>query len=120
MLQTLFGSKDKEKVLQFILARQSGYASQIARFYETKPSQITKQLETLENGGVLVGTQMGRTRAYSFNPRYFFKDELESLLRKARETYSDDLKSRLIYGRIRPRRKGKPYVANDGDVLNEA
>jgi len=107
MLQVLFGSIDKERVLQFILAKKIGYASQIAAFYDIKPSQITKQLEALELGGVLSSTQAGRTRLYSFNPRYFFLKELNELLIKGRDTYTPALKEKLLFERIRPRRKGK-------------
>ena len=45
MLKVLFGSKDKELVLQYLLSKGEGYASKIARFYELKSSQIQKQLE---------------------------------------------------------------------------
>ncbi len=120
MLQAIFGSKDKERVLQFILAKKTGYASQIAEFFNTKPSQITKQLESLENGGVLVSTQVGRTRLYSFNPRYFFLQELSNLLIKARDAYEPNLKRKLTLERVRPRRKGKPYILkNSKELPNE-
>jgi hypothetical protein len=69
MLEVLFGLIDKECVLQFILAKKTGYASQIAIFYGTKPSQLIKQLEALEEGGLLCGVQAGRTRLHSFNPK---------------------------------------------------
>lgn len=113
MLQVLFGSTDKERVLQFILAKKTGYASQIAEFFNTKPSQITKQLESLEEGGVLTSTQAGRTRLYSFNPRYFFLKELNTLLIKARDVYNPNLKKKLTLERIRPRRKGKAYIVKN-------
>lgn len=110
MLQVLLGSIDKERVLQFILAKKTGYASQIAEFYGTKSSQIIKQLESLENGGILVSTEAGRTRLYSFNPRFYFLKELSDLLIKARDAYEPDLKQRLLLQRTRPRRKNKPYT----------
>jgi DNA-binding transcriptional ArsR family regulator len=120
MLQVLFGSLDKERVLQFILAKKTGYASQIALFYNTKPSQITKQLESLENGGLLSSTQIGRTRLYSFNPRYFFLEELNKLLIKARDAYDPKLKKKLLLERTRPRRKGKVYtLKNKIEAINE-
>lgn len=120
MLQVLFGSIDKERVLQFILAKKTGYASQIADFFGTKPSQITKQLESLEDGGLLSSIQAGRTRLYSFNPRYFFLKELKELLIKARNTYDPKLKDKLLLGRTRPRRKGKVYtLKNKIEAINE-
>jgi predicted transcriptional regulator len=74
MLDALFGSKCREQVLQYILANDSGYATQIKNFYEIGLDPVQKQLEKLEFGGVLVSQNIGKTIVYSFNPRYaFFK-----------------------------------------------
>ena len=110
MLKVLFGSKDKELALQYLLSKNEGYASKIARFYGLNPSQISKQLEALEEGSVLVGFQVGRARLYRFNPRYYFYPELEALLKKSRGTYPDELKEKLLYSRTAPRKKGKAYI----------
>ena len=40
MLKVLLGSKDKELVLQYILSKNEGNASKIARFFNLTPSQI--------------------------------------------------------------------------------
>ena len=45
MLYILFGSKNAERVLQFLLAINSAYARQIALFYDVSPSVIKKQLD---------------------------------------------------------------------------
>lgn len=108
MLEALFGSRDKENTLQYILARGQGYASEIADFYGTKSSQIIKQLEALEIAGVLASFQIGRARVYKYNPRYYFLNELESLLLKARDTYKPELIEKLTKAKVAPRRKGKP------------
>jgi len=110
MLKVLLGSKDKELVLQYLLSKNEGYASKIARFYKITPSQITKQLESLEEGGVLVAFQVGRSRLYKFNPRYYFLQELKMLLRKAVEAYPDELRDMLMFNRTAPRKKSKPYI----------
>ena len=108
MLEVLLGSKNRERVLQFILAKGEGYAKEIADFYNTSLDPIQKQLEKLELGGVLVSKSVGRTRVFVFNPRYAFTKELKALLEKAREYYSPDEIERLTMGRKRPRRAGKP------------
>lgn len=108
LLKALLGSADKENVLQYILARKKGYASEIASFFGTKSSQIVKQLEALEISGVLVGFQIGKVRLYEFNPRYFFLSELTALLLKAREAYEPELAERLMIAKVAPRRKNKP------------
>ncbi len=108
MLEDLFGSKNRERVLQYILANKQAYAKEIADFYQSSIDPIQKQLEKLESGSILVSQTIGRTRVFMYNPRYAFKDELEKLLLKAREYYSEEEKERLIKKRKRPRKSGKP------------
>ena len=108
MLEALFGSKNRERVLQYILANSQGYAKEIADFYDSSVDPIQKQLERLEFGGILVSQSVGRTRVFRMSPRYAFKDELIALLEKARSFYSPEEQERLIMQRRRPRRTGKP------------
>lgn len=108
MLEPLFGSKNRERVLQFILAHEEGYAKEIATFYASSLDPIQKQLEKLELGGVLVSQTVGRTRLFMFNPRYAFLQELTALLEKAKQYYPPEEIEKLDMCRRRPRRKGKP------------
>jgi hypothetical protein len=108
MLESLFGSLCREQVLQYILANDNGYATQIKNFYDIRLDSVQKQLERLEFGGVLVSQNLGKTVVYSFNPRYAFLEELKALLLKAREFYKPELKELLENPRKRPRRQGKP------------
>jgi hypothetical protein len=108
MLQPILGSENAERVLVFILARNEGYATEIARFFETDLSGIQNQLEKFEVGGVLVSQTAGRTRLYAFNPRYPFLNELRSLLEKALSFYNAETQEKLLMNRRRPRRRGKP------------
>jgi len=108
MLEELFGSKNRERVLQYILANKQGYAKEIADFYNSSVDPIQKQLERLELGSILASQKVGRTRLFIFNPRYAFRQELEALLLKAREFYAPEEIERLTKQRKRPRRIGKP------------
>ncbi|HNB51739.1 MAG TPA: winged helix-turn-helix domain-containing protein [Anaerolineales bacterium] len=108
MIETILGSTNSERVLIFLVAREEGYAREIARFYETTLAPIQQQLERLEFGGVLVSRSAGRTRLYSFNPRYPFLDELKALLAKALTFYPEELREDLVMNRRRPRRAEKP------------
>ena len=108
MLEPLLGSVNAERCLLFILARDEGYASEIARFFDTDLYGIQKQLDKLETGGVLASYKAGRTRLYRFNPRYSFLRELRALLDKALGFYPADEQERLRVVRRRPRRRGKP------------
>ncbi|MDH4337382.1 MAG: winged helix-turn-helix domain-containing protein [Candidatus Krumholzibacteria bacterium] len=108
MLEAILGSASSEKVLMFLISRDQGYAREIARFFDTDVAPIQRQLEKLERGGVLVSRLAGRTRLFSFNPRYPMIDELRSLLEKTLQFYPDDVREKLTMVRRRPRRRGKP------------
>jgi hypothetical protein len=108
MLEPLLGSKGSEKVLIFITARGEGYAREISQFFSMNISTVQNQLDKLELGGILVSITKGRTRIYSFNPRYLFLKELKSLLDKALSFYPEDEREKLVMDRRRPRRRGKP------------
>ena len=108
MLETILGSANSERVLIFLIAREEGYAREIARFFDTTLAPIQQQLERLEFGGVLVSRSAGRTRLYSFNPRYPFLNELKALLAKALTFYPEEVREDLIMNRRRPRRAEKP------------
>ena len=108
MLEPLLGSTNAERVLIFLVAREEGYASEIAKFFDTDLYGIQKQLDKLENGGVLASRTAGRTRLYRFSPRYAFLAELKALLLKALSTYPPDEQDRVLVVRRRPRRRGKP------------
>jgi len=108
MLGPVLGSANKERVLLYVLVRKEGYAREISRFFKTDLAPVQKQLERLENGGVLYSRSAGRTRLYGLNPRYPFLRELRALLDKAFAFYPAEERERLSMMRMRPRRKGKP------------
>ena len=108
MLEPILGSVNSERVLVFILAREEGYASEMAKFFNTDLYGIQRQLDKFENGGVIVSHKAGRTRLYRFNPRYSFLKELKALLNKAISFYTPVERDRLLIVRRRPRRRGKP------------
>jgi hypothetical protein len=108
MLAPLFGTENSERVLVFLLARNEGYAREIARFFETNLYAIQRQLDKLEGGGVLVSRTAGRTRLYQFDPRYPFLNELKQLLEKALSYYPENVRENLVMNRRRPRKRDKP------------
>ena len=108
MLELLLGSLNAERCLMYLFAREQGYATEIAKYFDTDLYGIQKQLDKFENGGVLVSAQVGRTRVYRFSPRYAFHAELQALLKKALAYCEPDERDRLMIVRRRPRRRGKP------------
>jgi predicted transcriptional regulator len=108
MLEPLLGSRNKERILLYLRIRKEGYAREISRFFGTGLAPVQKQLERLENGGVLYSRSAGRTRLFGLNPRYPFSGNLRSLLDKALTFYPPEEREKLTMARTRPRRKGKP------------
>jgi hypothetical protein len=107
MIETLLGSKNAERVLIYIFAREEGYAREIASFYQTDLKPIQLQMDKFEKSGVFVSRSVGRTRPYVFNPRYPFLKELKSLLEKALSFYPQEERDELVMNRRRPRARGK-------------
>ena len=108
MLESLLGSTARERVLIYLLAREEGYARQIADYFGTSLRPTQTQLEKMEAGGILYSRPAGKTRLFAFNPRYPFLAELRALLEKALSFYPEDQRDALLNDRRRPRRTGKP------------
>lgn len=70
MLKPILGSRSSEQVFIFLIAREKGHATEIARFFDVDLYSIQNRLDRLENADVLVSRKVGRTRVYEFNPRY--------------------------------------------------
>ncbi len=109
MLEGVLGNATAEKVLLYLERFDAGYALGIARTFDDLPvSMVQRQLERLEAAGVLVSQIQGRTRVFSWNPRFAFEAELRVLLRKAIELLPAAERKRYFAVRRRPRRTGKP------------
>lgn len=108
MLEAILGSKSSEQVLIFLAAREEGYPTQIAEFFDAELFAIQRQLQRLEDANILFSRKVGRTRVYQFNPRYPFLDELKQMLDRALEFYPEDLRESLLMNRRRPRKADKP------------
>jgi hypothetical protein len=108
MLEYLFGSVNKERVLRYLFIRKVGYAREIAAYFETDVTPIQNQLNKLEIGNILNSKLSGKTKLFSINPRYPFYKELNQLLEKSIEFLPKEEKEKLTKYRTRPRRSRKP------------
>ena len=108
MLEVLFGTKNRELTLQYLLVFKEGYAREIASYFDVPLPSIQNQLKNFENAGLALSKMSGKTRVYTLNPRYVFLEELTVLLSKAREYYKPELKEKFELQRKRPRRIEKP------------
>jgi predicted ArsR family transcriptional regulator len=108
MLAGLLGSDDAERILLFLAARERGYGREIASFWHTSLNGVQRQLDKLEASGILISVTVGRTRVYTWSPRWPFIGELKALLTKALGFLPEELGKRLLDDRRRPRRRSKP------------
>ncbi len=108
MLEQLFGNKSAEKVLLFLVHYGEGYARNISETFETSNFAIQKQLLKLEHAGILVSQLKGKTRVFTWNPRYPLLRELQALLKRALDLLPAEEERRYFRQRRRPRRSGKP------------
>jgi DNA-binding transcriptional ArsR family regulator len=109
VLEGIFGNASAEKVLLYLEQFEEGYATAIARTFEDLSLNMAqRQLDRFERAGALVSTLKGRTRLYTWNPRYPFRSELRALLAEALERLPAEERKRYFAERRRPRRAGKP------------
>jgi hypothetical protein len=108
MLEGLFGNSIVEKIFFTLYVYGEGYGLGMARTFEEPVNRFQQQLKRLENAGIIVSRLVGKTRVYTFNPRYPFLKELDALIAQAFEFIPESEKIRYYKKRTRPRRAGKP------------
>jgi hypothetical protein len=109
MLEGIFGNASAEKVLLYLEQYGEGYATAMARTFDDLSLHMAqRQLDRFERAGALLSTLKGRTRLYTWNPRYPFGPELRSLLAKALDLLPAAERRRYFAERRRPRRAAKP------------
>ena len=109
LIEALAGNKTAARVLMYLQNYGEGYASAIARTFGTAVNPVVQQLDRLEQRGVLVQRPYGRTRVYTWNPRYPLRRELQALLERALELATEREQEEYFMERRCPRLKGKRY-----------
>lgn len=72
MLESLLRSASCERVLIFLVAREEGYAREIASLFTTSLAPIQKQLDKLETGGCWLVEQLDAPGSMSLIPAILF------------------------------------------------
>jgi len=108
MLEPLFESEIKEKILLYVYTHGESYPNEIARVFQLYLNAVQYQLLKLEKGGVFYSKLKGKVRLFGINPRYPFRRELEALLEKILDFIPEKEKREYYMPRLRPRQTGKP------------
>jgi len=107
ILKGILRAASQEKILLYLLVRESGYGKAIAEFFGLSTNSVQKQLARLEDDSVVVSRSVGRLREYQLNPQYPFYAPLRELLKSALTIYPDTVVNKLAMRRNRPRKAGK-------------
>lgn len=110
MIETIFGNQTAAKVMLYLFHYGEAFASGISKDLNISLSQVQKQLDRFEEGGVLVSKFMGKVRIYSFNPKLAITKKLKDLIQVFYDAIPLEQKEELFSARRRPRRKGKPVI----------
>jgi len=102
-----FGGWTRTRVLLALRLLEESYPRELARILEAPPSGVLKAIRSLELDGLVAGRNVGRTRVFRINPRYFAADDLNRYLWRLSEP-EDELRDKISRIRRRPRRTGKP------------
>ena len=116
MIETIFGNATAAKVMLYLFHYGEAYTTGIAQDMGMARSQVQKQLDRFEAGGVLVSKLMGKVRIYSFNPKLGVTKKIKELIQVFYDAMPLEEKEKLFNVRRRPRRKGKPVMTK---VKNE-
>jgi len=108
MLEGLFGGRNAARVMLFLENYGDGYATEIARTYDSALRPVQAQLDRFERAGLLVSRMRGRTRLYTWNPRGPLVPKLRELLAVALDLVPPEERERYYLQRRRPRARGKP------------
>lgn len=107
MIEELFGSNTAEKTLLYLSAVGEGYPAEISRTFKISATQVKRTLERLENADIIVGINVGRTRNYRLNEKWFLATQLKELLDKALLFIPIDEQELYFGNRKKPRKKNK-------------
>lgn len=109
LVEAFAGNKNAARVLLYIQNYGEGYATLIARTFDTSLNPVVQQLTRLEQRQILVQHTYGRTRVYAFNPRFPLLRELQTLLERALALATEQEKQDYFMQRRRPRLRSKRY-----------
>jgi hypothetical protein len=110
-LDQLFGSVTTKRILLHLFHYGEIHANGIAHDYGSAVTPFLRQLNRLEESGLLVSKLVGRTRLYQLNPKSAYTNALKKLIQVDYETMPLLEREKIFHERRRPRRKGKPVIS---------
>lgn len=83
MLPCLFGSKNAERILLFILVNESCYVSEVQKAFNVPLAPLQNIFQKFEKAGILIFERQGNKKLFRLNPSYPLYQELKALIKAA-------------------------------------
>lgn len=102
MLKKIFGSGSRVKILKqfFTYPEEEFFIRELTRLLDEQINSMRRELENLENVGLLKSFERNRKKYYRLNPHFPLYHELASIVRKTQETNDEFLKRVSKLGNI--------------------
>jgi hypothetical protein len=118
-LANFLGSGSAEAALLHLFHYGETYGRAVASDMEVALQPVQRQLDRLEQCGVLVSREAGQTRLYSWNPKSPFTPLLREMVKVQYEAIPLEKRQVIFQTRRRPRAKGKPVISSAGMPVAE-
>lgn len=112
-LTEILGGRVVSALMLQLYHYNEGYAAGIAADTGFALSAVQRQLQRLENAGILISRTAGKTRLYSINPKSAYATPVKNLIKVAYDTLSLKEREQRFPTRRRPRRPGKPVLKSE-------
>jgi len=104
MLEQLFGSRTRVKLLRFFLSNQDEafYVRELTRKIDEQLNSVRRELANLQSLGMIIPQELNDKKFFKLNKEFVLRDELKALLVKSQLLTEQDLVKRLRdSGRLR-------------------
>ena len=101
MLEPVFGSAVRERVLMYLLTRVESYPRELAQEFGCSLGTVQGILAGLEQGGVVFSRLERNVRLYQLDPSCPYRKELERLLWRVLQFYPTAEREQLYNPRLR-------------------
>lgn len=110
MLETILGNETASKLMLYLVHYGEAYANGVSKDMAITLSQVQKQLDKFEDGGLLVSKMTGNTRIYKFNPKLGVVKKVIQMIEAFYEAIPLEQRQELFDVRRRPRKKDKHVI----------
>lgn len=110
MLAKIFGNQTLAYIYLNLFHYGEIYSAMLEKNTGIGSRAILNQLNKMEDAGVLVSRQVGRTRLYQFNPKNPFVKPIKEIIHITYSNMNIKMKEQIFKERMRPRAKGKDVL----------